>query len=224
MKNKNQTELLLPWYLNETLSPEETLAVDESFHQDTSLSSLLQSYQRLGNAIKNQPLISPSSQIRTNIIEKIRTEPNKPRSRMLAWSLTVLLSIAISFLLWSIVQPGILLEWTGSGGDLSAFRVYRAPQGTTDFELVREISFQSQTNKYRFLDSLLLPGKKYIYIIEGINTSGEATIWETAQGNSSGILPNQGAILITSLLMAYSLIILFQNNRNKMSISYLLSV
>jgi hypothetical protein len=224
MNHKKRTDLLLPWYLNDTLSPEETLAVDEHIHHDTALPSILQEYQSLRNAIINQPLISPSFQIRTNLIEKIRAEANRPRSGRLAWSTTVLLAIAVFFLLWSILQPGILLEWTASGGDLSAFRVYRAPQGTTDFELVREISVQSQTNKYRFLDSLLFPGEKYIYIIEGINTSGEATIWETGQGNSLGTLPIQGAIVITSLLMAYSLIILLQNIRNKMSISYLLSV
>jgi hypothetical protein len=55
--------------------------------------------------------------------------------------------------LWGIVRPGVLLEWSVEGSGLAAYRIYRAEEGSAEFQLLEEIPAETGAGRYRYIDT-----------------------------------------------------------------------
>jgi hypothetical protein len=129
-------------------------------------------------------------------------------SPWLAWAWGAAMTAAVLILLWATVQPGIALQWSVSDGGLTGFRVYRAPAGSANFGLLRQVPARPDARQYTYVDTLLVPGQTYVYRVEAVGQSGPLAASPTITGNALTALPYQLAILLTSLIAGYVAVML----------------
>jgi hypothetical protein len=206
---------LLPWYVNGTLSAAEQGTVDRRVDQSSEIASEVAEWQLLRAAVSTQSQQRPAPVVWQRVIARVRSSRAARRWAtqlpQLAWG--GVLALAIVLLLWGSIQPGIVLRWSVNNGPLDAFRIYRAAEGSTDFELVHEIPAQAGAQQYTYVDSLLVPGQTYVYLVEGIGLSSQSTFSQAIAANAIEALPGQLAILLTGLIGGYGAVSLAQRVR-----------
>ncbi len=184
---------LLPWYLNHSLPADEQPPVEEQARRSPQT---LNAWQVVRSAALSQPARVPPAAARQRVLSQIRATGHLP-----GW-LPALSGVAFALvallLLWHIVQPGIGLQWSVNGAVPTAFRVYRAPEGSDRFEIVREVPAQSGILDYTYVDTALWPGQAYQYRVEAVNVQ---TASATIAANGADVLPTQLAIVLSSLLI-----------------------
>lgn len=199
---------LLPSYLNNTLSAVEQRRVEEWLRCEPRARAEMEAWQRLRAIVHNQPSSLPSAAIKRRLMTRIQTAPKFSRAaRWLPWTSGVVFAVIVSIVLWIILQPGIGLKWSVSDANMSSFRIYRAPSGSTDFSVVREIPAQPGIQEYTYIDTSLSLNPNYIYRVEGESSSLEASS-PTITANAQEVMQNQLIILLISLITGLSSIIL----------------
>jgi hypothetical protein len=116
----------------------------------------------------------------------------------LAWGTAV--GLAVLVLLWFVLQPGIVLDWTVQGEPALAFRVYRAPVGTADFGLVGEVLAEPAVQRYRYVDARPWLGWSYDYRVEVVGQDGRPVVSHATTAGVQDALPGQLSVLLTSVL------------------------
>ena len=205
----NKNKALFPWHINNTLSEKETLSVEFWLQSDSEADAYHDSVQQLASVIGTQELIKPSHQVRAKIVNSIQ-QPAQQRNGFSQWIWGVPLATLIFALLWLMIQPGNQLQWSVSGSNVAAFRVYRAPVGDTTFEFVEELPADPAQQSYQFADPLMIPGLNYNYAIETIDQFGNTSISQVAASNSMMVFAAQFAILLTSFFLAFGMITIAQ--------------
>jgi hypothetical protein len=208
---------LLPWYVNGRLTTTEQEAVERWLHHSPDGLAELAEWQQVRTAVSGQAQQEPSPEAWRRVTARVRSLDDShgqpqilPR---LAWVWGGMLAVAIVALLWVVVQPGIVLQWSVNDGPLTAFRVYRAPVGSTDFELVYEIRAQPDSEEYTFIDAALWPGQTYVYRVEGLNPGEQPAVSQAITANALEALPSQLAVILVGLIGGYGAAMLVQQLR-----------
>lgn len=201
---------LLPWYVTGTLDAAARRAVERWAHRQPEAASELAEWQHVHAAVSTQPRHKPAPAVWQRVITQARSSPithgqPAPLPRR-AWVWGGILAVAIMLLLWGSIRPGIVLRWSADDVPLIAFRVYRTLAGSTDFELVHEVPAQADSQQYTYVDPLLVPGKTYVYRVEGIGPNSTSTFSQAVVGNATEALPSQLAILLTGLVGGYGIV------------------
>jgi hypothetical protein len=187
---------LLPWYINHSLSAADRAAAEEQARRSPQQ---VNAWQAVRSAALSQPVRVPPPTVRQRVLAQMRVTARPGRlPRLLPVLSGALLAVLALLLLWNVVQPGIGLQWSVNGAVPTAFRVYRAPVGSDQFEIVREIPAQSGTLDYTYVDTALWPGQAYQYRVEAVNAE---TASATIAANGADLLPTQLAIVFSSLLI-----------------------
>ena len=208
---------LLPWYVNGTLTAAEREAEEHWLRQSAEAQVELGVWQRLRAAVIGQPQQAPSAAVWQRVMAQVRAQgavrqPARAQS-LLAWVWGGALAAALLILLWSTVQPGVVLQWSVNDGPLAAFRVYRAPLGSADFSLLYEAPARPDVEQYTYVDARLLPGQAYVYRVEGVGQGGRSAFSRAITASALDALPAQLAILFTSLIGGCGATILAQRRR-----------
>lgn len=209
-RSSEELRELLPWYVNGTLSRDERAAVERWLRQSPQAAADLASWRRLSAAVSGQKLGRPSSSVRRRVMARTARTQGAARTRRLrhAWVWGAALALAILVVLWSAIQPGIVLQWSVNDGPLTAFRVYRAPAGSADFDLLQELPAQPDAQRYTYVDARLWPTQTYVYRVEGVRQSGQTALSQSITASALQAFPGQLAILLTSLIAGCSAVAL----------------
>jgi hypothetical protein len=187
---------LLPWYLNHSLPGTERSAAEEQARRSAQTMS---AWQAVRLAALSQPSHLPKPVVRQRVLAQARTTfPARRMPRWLPVLSGVIFAVLALLLLWNVVQPGISLQWSVNGVMPTAFRVYRAPEGSDRFEILREIPAKSGIMNYSYVDTALWPGQTYEYRVEAVN---DRMVSATVAATGAEILPAQLAIILSSLLI-----------------------
>lgn len=160
-------------------------------------------FSQLQTIISSQEELQPSPVVKQRIMAKIHQPAHRWLEPAFRWATSTAVAVLVMFVLWIVVQPGTVLAWQ-SFQDVTTFRVYRAPAGSANYKLLREIEAQEEVTRYTFLDPLLIPGQDYQYKVEGLQTEGQLAFQETISGNTARVLPAQLAIILTSLMLTFA--------------------
>jgi len=201
-KKKNPSiQSMLPWYVSGTLSSGERQSVEKGLSQLAG--DKVQNLRTLYEMVKSQPLEAPSPRVHNQLMARIRQTPQPAVPSRSRWvSLYVLASLAVFALLWLVVQPGIVLQWSYSQKEeIDAYRVYRAIQGSNDFVLINEVTARRQSADYMFVDSWLLPSQTYVYKVEAMKENGELIFSSAITGRAMDVFPAQIALLLSSAFL-----------------------
>ena len=206
----NAPKDLLPWYLNESLTTKEKEAVEAWLQRDEHAQRFHEATQITRKAVVSQAPQTPSRQVETQLLAKIRQpQPRKSfLSAPLAWGLPV--AALLFALLWLLVRPGTQLRWSVDGDNLSAFRIYRAPAGSTTFELIEELPASVEQQTYQYSDLAVFPGQTYHYVLEITDRNGRTTLSPVIANNSISTFAAQFAILLTSFVLTFGMITIAQ--------------
>jgi len=206
---------LLPAYLNGSLTGIERQAVLAWLDNDPDGQVELEKWKTVKKCVAEQPLVSPPPALEQRILTQARTTTQLPinlsnRRWLVATYLSGLaLTLGIFVLLWLVIRPGIVLAWTVHDGDLSTYRLYRAPLGTQEYELLAQVPARPSVQQYTYIDALLLPGQAYNYLVEGVGQTGQSATSEIVRGNGSDILPAQISLLLSSIIIGFGVVTLF---------------
>ncbi len=199
-KQSNEAlQTLLPFYLNDTLSVTEKQAVEEWLRREPEQQANLANLRRVYSAASGLPQTAPAPAIRQRLIAQTRTTRQfRSVPRWLPWAGGFALAVTLLIALWLIIQPGISLQWSADG-PVTAFRVYRAPVGSDNFELVYDAQAQPNAQDYTYIDTLIWPSQTYVYRVEGI-AQDQPAVSRAITASGQGALPGQMMIFITSLI------------------------
>ena len=203
-------ENLLPFYLNDTLSPTEREAVEAWLAEAPGAAGALAAQQQLQAALQAQPAHVPSPAVQEGIRARLGMgKTNRPHPAGPAWVFGLVLTLAVLLLSWAVLQPGVVLEWSVENSALEKFRVYRAVQPEAEFDLLEEVAASPSTGRYTFVDHVILPSQPYVYRVEVVGSSG-STYSEVVVGDTLAALLTQLAVLLASLVIGYSGVLLLQ--------------
>ncbi len=161
---------------------------------ETPISGLLR------DALQRQPQVQPPARVLARLRAEVRAVPQQrpmPWWWQAAWGL--LLTAAVSLLLWGVWLPGATLQWQAPGEAWTSFRIYRAPAGTNDFSLVAELPVAQTGDVYRYQDALPWPGVSYTYRVEGVTAEGRTALSQTVTHEGRESLVQAGSILLFGL-------------------------
>jgi hypothetical protein len=206
IKNTEKPEELTPWYVNQTLAQSEIESYEAWLDEHPDAKDELRLWQAINRAVLEQPRFAPHSRV----FEQINSHIGEHRTS-LKFNWRILPAIAsglaaamiVFVLLWLIVKPGITMRWSVNGVVPATFRVYRAPTGSPAYELIGEIKSEDNQFVYQYRDLIFVPGRSYLYRVDGINSSGEITFSKAVINDTRSILPGQLIILLTSVIMGY---------------------
>jgi hypothetical protein len=207
---------LLPWYLNNRLTPPEQEAVEAWLRAEPGAKAELAAWGEIQEVLASQPRMTPSPRVWQGITAQVSQAPARrqaaPLAR-LAWGLAV--ALAVLAVLWTVLQPGIVLQWSAAGGPSAAFRVYRAPVGSGDVELqgnslavaeqlhfglVGEVPAEARAADYRYVDARPWLARAYVYRIEALGRGGQPLASHAIAATVLEALPAQVAVLLASLM------------------------
>ena len=207
-----QEEDLLPWYVNHSLTPFERWRVRRWLRGTPDATREVEDWRRLQAAVRSQPQAAPPQAVWRGVQARTRRRGqesdrvrNWPRR---AWALGSVLALLVIALLWGIIQPGIVLQWSTSDAPLTGFRVYRARAGSDDYTLLYETAADAEMRRYTYVDVRPLPGQAYVYRVEGVGEGAAVSRSITANGLQA--LPSQAAILLVGIIVGYTAVILTQ--------------
>jgi hypothetical protein len=209
-------DALLPWYANHTLSAVERATVKGWLKTQPAARAQLAAVDSLRSAISAQPGIAPSPAVRRQLLARLKAERRAPaRLARSAWWLGSAVAVVLLVALWVVVQPGIALQWSVAGNGASAYRVYRAPVDSEDFNLLSEVPAQVDTRTYTFTDVTSLPSQTYTYVVEVVTNNGQSLASQTVIGRGLEALPAQLALILTSLVAGAAVMLLIgETNRS----------
>ncbi len=199
----------LPWYINKTLTKSETLEIESWLQGDPKADLYQDSVQQIAEVLSKQSVISPSHQVRAKILNSIH-KPVPQSNRFLQWIWGIPLTLLIFSLLWLIIQPGNLLQWSVRDTNAAAYRVYRAPVGGTTFTFVEELPAYPSQQFYQYSDPALIPGQNFNYAIEIVDRLGNTKISQVSSTNTMMALSSQIALLLASFILAFGMITIAQ--------------
>ncbi len=204
---------LLPWYIAGRLSPKENHLVEQQLIQDSQLRRQAETIQVYYSALKEQPMEAPAPIVRQRIMAAINRDTVAARrtNPLVLYPAALMLAFAVLIVLWMVIRPGNVLEWTVTDLGIQEFQVYRAPLGGSDFELVSTIPVRSQKVQYTFVDALLIPGQSYTYLVKGVQSSGQSLLSQTIAADGADALMGQILLILTSLVVGYLGVTLVQN-------------
>lgn len=205
----NKNRILLPWYINHSLTEAETSSVEFWLQNNPDAGAYQNSIQRIAGAIHCQNEVKPSLQVRAKVLSEI-SQIAQQTQNIWQWLWGIPLATLIFALLWLVIQPGNQLQWSVQGADAAVFRIYRAPVGDSNFKLVNELAANPIQQDYQFADPVILLGQNYNYAIEIIDQFGNTSISQVATSNSMTLLVAQFAILLTSFMLTFGMITIAQ--------------
>ena len=212
-KSQRTSKELLPFYVNGSLAPKESKDVDVVLTKNDWARADVDSWKGIQTAITNQPQRNPSSFVWQRVVAVIH-EPVGNRQQMAQMHLGLLAGLLLAFciliLLWFTVRPGVVLQWSLDQDGINSYRIFRASHGSNQFELITEIASQNNRMTYTYVDAFLIPGKDYIYRVEGVRVNGESVFSQKIPGRYLEILPGQLALIFTSLVAGFGITFLGQ--------------
>ena len=161
--------------------------------------------------VASQPQHSPPPQVYQRLVDVIAQSP-QPAVRSLAYPSSLFLwgylalTTAIFILLWLVLQPGIVLQWSVLSGGVSAYQIYRASLGEEEFTLIGEVSAHDKRQAYTYVDPWLLPGQTYTYRVQAIQSGGSVAYSNAIVTGAMQALPGQLALLTISLCLGFALL------------------
>jgi hypothetical protein len=203
-------EILLPWYINQTLSTAENEAVESWLQESSKAKEEQHFHQLIVNSLNSQEIIYPAAHIEA----RLKAEIGKPilrSSRIREWSVVISTAISILILLWAFIRPGNNLTWSITevkGNHFSTYRIYRAPLGSTNFKLVDEIATEPNQLNYEYSDSYLIPWVSYQYYIEFEDHTGHSYISQSIVSSSGNLPLSRLVIFACYCLLALGFILL----------------
>lgn len=200
-RSSRKMRSLLPLYVNGALRPRQRRAVEAWLRRRPEAQAELAAWQAIGAAIAGQPREAPSPDMQARLMARVRAQarPRVAVERRLVWAWGAAIALAVSVLLWALVQPGMLVQWSVENGNPVAFRLYRAPAGSDELRLVETLPARPDARQYAYVDALLWPWQTYVYRVEGVEPSGRATLSQPVAASARGALPDLAAILVASL-------------------------
>ncbi len=220
-KKISQYEILL--YLNGSLPEGERKRLEARLESDIELQRSLQVSREIQSALSEQPELQPSEQVLLKVMEGVRQSALHSRlsvktdvrakdrsTRWLGFASGLALTLSFLLFLWLLIQPGIVLHWNAvEGHPAVTYHIYRADAARAgDFTLVAEIQGNPGTLEYTFSDSLLIPGRTYVYRVESAAQTGEENAvqsqWVTS--SSTGALVSLLALLGSSMILGFGLV------------------
>ena len=169
-------------------------------------------FSQLQALISAQEELQPSPVVKQRIMAGIHQPAQSWLDSAMQWAMGAVVAMLVTLVLWITVQPGEVLEWQSSQ-EITIFRIYRAPMGDSNYELLHEIEAKKEVGHYTFLDPLVIPGQYYQYRVEGLQGEGQLAFRETISGNTAQVLPAQLAIILTSLVLTFGILSFTSQNR-----------
>jgi hypothetical protein len=210
-KRRKPLRWLITRYIKGSQPVKEPGIVDPSTQHDDRTSDDVKNFDLIRTVTINQPLVEPSPLVRQRIMTLIHESDIviAPRYRV-EWNVIAgsFLTLIILVLLWLTARPGMALQWSLEHDGISIFRIYRAAQGSNQFELLKEIPAQTNQLQYRFVDSILIPGKDYRYRVEGVRSNGVSTFSQVVDGSFLDLLPGQLALLLSSIIVSVEIMLI----------------
>lgn len=199
---------VLPWYVNDTLGEREREEVERWLAGEPGAAEDLASWQRLHAAVQSLPLQEPPAPLRGRVLAQVAGSgvPRVPQVR--SWALGVALSLVVLLLLWGVARPGIVLQWEVHARTVTAFRIYRAPAGSGEFELLREVEARPEEREYTYVDLRSVPVQTYVYRVEGVGAAGQLLRSAAVTISGQEALPAQVAVILVSLAAGWGGIVL----------------
>ncbi len=211
-KSSKANKQLIPYYLNGTLSEREKKAVEEIIRRDENAYIENKAWKQLKFVLSDLPQRDPSPVVWERVSTVIQHEgkyvPFPLRKSFLPGTV---LAILISILLWFLIQPGIMLQWSIKQDGMISYRIFRAPLGSTQFELIKEVAAKADQLNYSYLDPAVFPGRNYVYRVEAIPITGIPAYSQVVNGTYREVLPGQAALILSSIISGYGIVFLIQS-------------
>lgn len=198
---------LLPWYINGTLQDDEQRAVEALLHESEPARLEASRLKSLARQVRIQPAARPGAALWADIRTRIADpalQPVRALSARASWLVGAAMTAVLLVVLWLAVRPGVMLEWQVSGAAPSAFKIYRAEVGSDSYALIREVPADAEITDYRYIDASLLPLHSYVYRVEGVGETGRLALSTPITTSPFTALPGQAAVVLASLLLAYT--------------------
>lgn len=192
----------LPEYVNGTLgSPlswilERWLAKDAAAREEVRRLQMLRTSVRVQTQVDPNPVVYSKIAAATQFTAVARANTWRPS---LVWIPIVVLLILSGVLLWRVLPPGLVVQWSVEGEVPTTFRVYRAPAESAksdDFALIGELAAEEGIAEYGYTDLRLVPGQQFSYRVEGFNASGQLATSQVMDGDSLEAMPGQLLLLL----------------------------
>ena len=196
---------LLPWYVNGSLDVEERQVVETWLQGDDDAAEMQRELQQFSAMMNRQEDRMPPRRVDARLFSQIRKQPSR-WSGFLQWLWGFPVAVLLFALLWLIVQPGAQLQWSVRGDTVSEFRVYRAPVGSTTFELVATLPAVAGQRSYQYRDLAIFPGKSYHYTIEIVDQAGNISRSPVVASNPWESLVVYTTIVLTSFVLTFGMI------------------
>lgn len=143
--------------------------------------------------------------------QRLMAEIHRPALPLLSNPARLALGVAITFLIafsmWLVIQPGVVFSWQ-SDHDFAYYQVYRSPAGQENYLPVSEIKPAQKGAEYRFIDPLVVPGRTYQYLVEGVTPGGQSVYRQAVSAGTTPVLLAQAAILASSVVLTWILVLL----------------
>ena len=171
-------------------------------------------------ALASENALQPSASAWLGIRDRLQVQPAKSRlgPKLQIWGLAALVLAASTVLLWNILPPGIVLEWSFDGYAPEVFLVYRAAENDApggeqlEFALIEQVPVDSGNRAFRFTDMRALPGQTYVYRVEAIGPNGFSLGSDIVSADAAQALPGQAALLFAFIGIILALVLLVKNS------------
>ena len=193
---------MLPWYVNGTLSAREMRVVDQYLRQNPSAMRDVDIYRQYRLRMKSWEQYQPPSRLSADTLRRART-PRTTRASWLhpyAWGA----ALTILILLWSVVRPGVVLEWDGAREDVSVFYIYRTAEDG-EFRRIGTVPVSAETQKYTYVDTMLFPWESYTYVVQGVQGESVRALSGSVERDALAVLPVQLMLVALSVMLGYGL-------------------
>jgi hypothetical protein len=199
---------LLPWYINGTLGQRERRVVERWLVEEPGAAEQLAAWRHLRAAVHDQPRREPPAAVRQRLMLQVASHQPQRLLQRRMWIWGAVLSLVVLVVLWVVVRPGIVLQWEVNPGAVTAFRVYRAPVGSADFELLRQVAARPGDREYTYVDARPMPLQTYVYQVEAVEQEGDVVSSPRITASALEALPAQLGVIFISLSVGYALVFL----------------
>jgi hypothetical protein len=170
--------------------------------RDTAAREEVRHLKMLRTTVRGQSLVEPSPAIYSKIAgapqPTARERANTWRPSLI-WIPIVALLILTGILVWRVLPPGLVVQWSVEGEAPTTFRIYRAPAESAesdDFTLIGELAAKEGIAEYGYTDLRLIPGQQFSYRVEGFSETGQLATSQAMIGDSLEALPGQLLLLL----------------------------
>ncbi|MGC9357365.1 MAG: hypothetical protein ACP5GX_05850, partial [Anaerolineae bacterium] len=148
------------WSNKDRIDPDASTEARQPY-QETEDESLV-SWEELRAAVTSQPEARPSSEVRREVWARIRVREASdltPPPTWTTWAWGVVVAFAVMIVLWGLLEPGIVLEWTLENHTPAAFRIYRTTLSSGEYIQIAEAPVEQPALRYRYVDPFIWPGQ-----------------------------------------------------------------